>query len=394
MHNNGTKIVNDKIVNDQMVNDNTQIEPFDYIRLLSQVKQRVRMAQQRAIYSANDEMLRMYWDVGHLLSDAQKQTGWGNGALKRLSVDMRNDYPKIKGFSVRNCQCMIQFYNEYNQELTLPKEALPITQSPVAQLEKTNTQLSVAQLPKYNFTLPILHLPWTHNIILIQRVKDIKARYWYMVQSITNHWSKDFLADAIKQDYYKSHGALANNFDAALPQPEAEEVKSMLKDPYLFDMLTFKDKFDERDIELGLVKEVEKFLLEMGTGFAFMGRQYHLEVSGEDYYIDLLMYNTFMHRYMVIELKNTEFIPEYIGKLNFYCSAVDDILCREGDNKTIGLLLCRTKDKVKAEYALRDINKPIGVSDYELGNMLPKDIRSSLPSIEEIERDLSEPHEK
>ena len=370
--------------------DNTPIEHFDYMRLLSQVKLRVRLAQQRAIYSANDEMLRMYWDIGHLLSEAQKQIGWGNGALNRLSVDMRNDYPEIKGFSVRNCQCMIQFYNEYNQELTLPKDASPITQSSVAQLPRQKTQLSVAQLPKYNFTLPILHLPWTHNIILIQRVKDIKARYWYMVQTITNHWSKDYLADAIKQDYYKRHGALANNFDMALPQPEAEEVKSMLKDPYLFDMLTFKDKFDERDIELGLVKEVEKFLLEMGTGFAFMGRQFHLEVSGEDYYIDLLMYNTFMHRYMVIELKNTEFIPEYIGKLNFYCSAVDDILCREGDNKTIGLLLCRTKDKIKAEYALRDINKPIGVSDYELGNMLPKDIRSSLPSIEDIERDLSE----
>ena len=373
--------------------DKTSIEHFDYMRLLSQVKLRVRLAQQRAIYSANDEMLRMYWDIGHLLSEAQKQIGWGNGALNRLSVDMRNDYPEIKGFSVRNCQCMIQFYNEYNQELTLPKDASPITQSSVAQLLRQKTQLSVAQLPKYNFTLPILHLPWTHNIILIQRVKDIKARYWYMVQTITNHWSKDYLADAIKQDYYKRHGALANNFDMALPQPEAEEVKSMLKDPYLFDMLTFKDKFDERDIELGLVKEVEKFLLEMGTGFAFMGRQFHLEVSGEDYYIDLLMYNTFMHRYMVIELKNTEFIPEYIGKLNFYCSAVDDILCREGDNKTIGLLLCRTKDKIKAEYALRDINKPIGVSDYELGNMLPKDFRSSLPSIEDIERDLSEQKE-
>ena len=369
------------------------IEPFDYLHLLAQVKQRVRLAQQRAIYSANDEMLRMFWDVGHLLSDAQKQIGWGNGALKRLSEDMRHDYPEIKGFSVRNCQCMIQFYNEYNQELTLPKDASPITQSPIAQLERTNTQSSIAQLPKYNFTLPVLHLPWGHNIILIQRVKDVKARYWYMVQTITNHWTQDYLIDAIKQDYYKRHGALANNFDVALPQPEAEEVKSMLKDPYLFDMLTFKNKFDERDIELGLVREVEKFLLEMGTGFAFMGRQYHLEVSGDDYYIDLLMYNTFMHRYMVIELKNTEFLPEYIGKLNFYCSAVDDILCREGDNKTIGLLLCRTKDKIKAEYALRDINKPIGVSDYELGNMLPNDLRSSLPSIEDIERDLSEPTE-
>ena len=373
--------------------DRTSIEHFDYIRLLSQVKQRVRLAQQRAVYAANDEMLRMYWDIGHLLSEAQKQIGWGNGALKRLSADMHNDYPVIKGFSVRNCQCMIQFYNEYNQELTLPKDDLPNTQSPIAQLEETKTQSSIAQLPKYNFTLPVLHLPWGHNIVLIQRVKDIKARYWYMVQSITNHWTQDYLIDAIKQDYYKRHGALANNFDVALPQPEAEEVKSMLKDPYLFDMLTFKDKFDERDIELGLVKEVEKFLLEMGTGFAFMGRQYHLEVSGDDYYIDLLMYNTFMHRDMVIELKNTEFMPEYIGKLNFYCSAVDDTLCREGDNKTIGLLLCRTKDKIKAEYALRDINKPIGVSDYELGNLLPKDIRSSLPSIEDIERDLSEPTE-
>ena len=371
-----------------------QTERFDYLRLLARVKKRVQLAQQRAIYSANDEMLRMYWDVGHILSDAQKQIGWGNGALKRLSADMLNDYPEIKGFSVRNCQCMIQFYEEYNQELTLPKDSNLIAQLPIAQLEKANTQPAVAQLPKYNFSLPIIHLPWTHNIILIQRVKDIQARYWYMVQSITNHWSKDFLIDAIKMDYYKQHGALANNFDVALPQPEAEEVKSMLKDPYLFDMLTFTEKFDERDIELGLVREVEKFLLEMGTGFAFMGRQYHLEVSGDDYYIDLLMYNTFMHRYMVIELKNTEFIPEYIGKLNFYCSAVDNILCREGDNKTIGLLLCRTKDKIKAEYALRDINKPIGVSDYELGNVLPKDMRSSLPSIEDIERDLSDPVEK
>lgn len=366
------------------------IEQFDYLRLLTQVKRRVQIAQQRAVYSANDEMLRMYWDVGRLLSEAQSQIGWGSGALKRLSADMRNDYPEIKGFSVRNCQCIIQFYNEYNEELTQPKDSKLIAQLPIAQLEKQNTQSAIAQLPRYNFSLPVTHLPWTHNIILIQRVKDIKARYWYMIQSITNHWTQDFLVDAIKQDYYKQHGALANNFDLALPQSEAEEVKAMLKDPYLFDMLTFKDKFDERDIELGLVKEVEKFLLEMGTGFAFMGRQYHLEVSGDDYYIDLLMYNTFMHRYMVIELKNTEFIPEYIGKLNFYCSAVDDILCREGDSKTIGLLLCRTKDKIKAEYALRDISKPIGVSDYELGNALPADLRSSLPSVEDIERDLSE----
>ena len=193
-----------------------------------------------------------------------------------------------------------------------------------------------------------------------------------------------------KSLYYGKHGALANNFDTTLPATEAIEVKSLLKDPYIFDMLTFTDQYDERDIEIGLIKHIEKFLVEMGAGFAFMGRQYHIEVSGDDYYIDMLMYNTFMHRYLVIELKATDFMPEYIGKLNFYCSAIDDTLCREGDNKTIGLLLCKTKDRIKAEYALRDIQKPIGVSDYELGQALPKDFRSSLPSIEEIEKGLNE----
>ena len=249
-------------------------------------------------------------------------------------------------------------------------------------------QPPVAQLGKYNFTLPIKHLNWTHNLIIMQQVKDIRARYWYMMQSITSHWSKRYLQEAIKLDDYSKHGALANNFTETLPVPEANDVKSILKDPYIFDMLTFTDQYNERDVEIGLVKHVEKFLVEMGAGFAFMGRQYHIEVSGDDYYIDILMYNAFLHRYLVIELKDTEFMPEYIGKLNFYCSAVDDILCREGDNRTIGLLLCKSKDRIKAEYALRDIQKPIGISDYELGQALPKDFRGSLPTVEEIEKEL------
>ena len=222
----------------------------------------------------------------------------------------------------------------------------------------------------------------------LAQVKDIRARYWYMIQCITNHWTIRYLQEAIKLDDYGKHGALANNFTSTLPTPEANEVQSMLKDPYIFDMLTFTDQYNERDVEIGLVKHMEKFLIEMGAGFAFMGRQYHLEVSGDDYYIDMLMYNTFLHRYMVIELKDTEFRPEHIGKLNFYCSAVDDLLCREGDNPTIGLLLCKTKDRIKAEYALRDIQKPIGISDYELGQALPKDFRGSLPTIEEIENEV------
>ena len=373
-----------------------------YNTLLRHIKQRVAQAQQRAIYSANEEMLRMYWDIGEMLTKSQLADGWGQKTLERLSVDLKNEFPAIKGFSVRNMQCMMQFYNEYNSELTMVKKVEnPITQSAIAQLNKnaetdnyTITQSSIAQLPTYNFELPIKHLSWTHNIVLIQKIKDIRARYWYMVQCIKSNWKVDYLKEVISRDDYGKHGALANNFSETLPSNEAHEVTSMLKDPYIFDMLTFTEEYNERDVEIGLVKHVEQFLVEMGAGFGFMGRQYHIEVSGDDYYIDLLMYNSFMHRYMVVELKNTDFKPEYIGKLNFYCSAVDDILCREGDHRTIGLLLCKTKDKVKAEYALRDIVKPIGISDYELGQVLPNDFRGSLPTIEEIESEFEERSEE
>ena len=343
---------------------------FNYAILLKQVKTRVALAQKKAIYAANEEMLTMYWDIGKLLFESQKLIGWGNNALEQLSNDLKNDYPKVKGFSPRNCRCMIQFYKEYNQELT-------IWQQPVAKLEVSN------------LILPVKQLSWSHNVILMQKVKDLKARYWYMIQCLKNGWGRNFLVEAINQDYYNIHGALANNFDATLPEIQAKQVKETLKDPYIFDMLTFTDEYDERDVELGLIKHIEKFLLQMGAGFAFMGRQYRIEVSGKDFYIDILMYNAFMHRYLVVELKRGEFQPEYIGKLNFYCSAVDDILCREGDNQTIGLLLCQNKDRIMAEYALRDVHKPIGISDYELGRALPKDIKSGLPSIEELENKLS-----
>lgn len=344
---------------------------FNYAALLKQIKARVALAQKKAIYAANEEMLTMYWDIGKLLSESQKQIGWGRNALEQLSNDLKNDYPEIKGFSPRNCRCMIQFYKEYNQELT-------IWQQPVA-------KLGISDL-----ALPVKQLSWSHNVILMQKVKDLKARYWYMIQCLKNGWGRNFLIEAINQDYYNSYGALANNFDATLPEIQAKQVKEILKDPYIFDMLTFTDEYNERDVELGLINHIEKFLLQMGAGFAFMGRQYHIEVAERDFYIDILMYNVFMHRYLVVELKCGEFQPEYIGKLNFYCSAVDDVLCREGDNQTIGLLLCQNKDRIMAEYALRDVHKPIGISDYELAKALPKNISPGLPSIEELENRLSQ----
>lgn len=327
------------------------ISSSEYASLLKNVKKRILIAQQHAYYSANAELLRMYWDVGEMLFTSKTNDGWGKKTLQRLANDLRNEYTDIKGFSIRNMQCMMQFYNEYNKELTMCKmSASAFAQPSVAQLsQEINvdvqpiTQPSVAQLTNSNFSLPITHVSWSNNLVLMQKVKDIKARYWYMIQCISANWTRDYLKEAIELDYYKQHGALANNFQLTLPKPEAEEVRNSLKDPYLFDMVTFTDKYDERDVELGLVKHVEKFLMEMGAGFAFLGRQYHIEVAGDDYYLDMLMYNTFMHRYMVVELKVTEFKPEYVGKLNFYCSAVDDILCREGDNKTIGFFCVKRK---------------------------------------------------
>ena len=355
-----------------------------YKDLLGDIKTRVRQGQQRANLSANAEMLASYWDIGKMIHQRQQMEGWGKAVIPRLAKDLKNELAEVKGFSVRNIQVMIQFYNEYPfLDLTIGAKT--------AQLKlHSNAQLAVAYLNEVDNQWSIINLiSWTHHQILFQKIKDLPTRHWYMQQIISNGWTRDTLVDMIKSRLHERQGKAVNNFENTLPPLQSELAKQMLKDPYIFDFTTLATQYTEHELELELVKHVEKFLVELGAGFAFVGRQYHLEISDKDFYIDLLFYHLRMRCFIVIELKNGDFIPEYAGKMNFYCSAVDDILKHSTDQPTIGLILCKGKDKLFAEYALKDINKPIGISEYELLRTLPDNLKGSLPSIEEIEAELN-----
>ena len=368
-----------------------------YSNLLNDIKLRVRQGQLRVNISANAEMLATYWDVGKMIHERQQLEGWGAGVIPKLANDLKNELSEVKGFSVRNIQMMIQFYNEYSAVVEIGKPPVSqlesgtksITKPSVAKLEnkpKSITQPAVAQLTfKEKQVSLILNTGWSQHTILIQKVKDLPTRYWYMQQCINNGWSRDTLSDMIKSKLHERQGKSATNFDLTLPPADSQLAKEMLKDPYIFDFATLTTEFTERELENELIKYIEKFLVELGAGFAFVGRQYKLTVSDKDFYIDLLFYHLKMRSFVVIELKRGDFIPEYAGKMNFYCSAVDDILRHKDDNPTIGLILCQGKDRLFAEYSLKDINKPIGISEYELTRILPDNLKSSLPSIEEIE---------
>ena len=363
-----------------------------YPALLKEIKDRIRQAQLKAYLSANAEMVLMYWDVGRIIAERRSTEGWGAKIIQRLAQDIHNDLPEIKGFSERNLKRMFAFYNEYK---LLPIGPLPVAQlppspgspigpPPVAQLPPPDTAVTESKIEKF-----VLRLPWAHNVVLLG-VKNIAARLWYMTQTLEHGWSKDWLIEQIKHNAYASHGRAVTNFAAHLPTPQSALAQETIKNPYIFDFLTLADPFHERELETGLVAHVEKFLLQLGAGFAFVGRQYHMAVSEQDFYIDLLFYHLKLRCYVVIELKRGKFKPEYAGKMNFYCSVVDDQLRHAQDHPTIGLILCQTNDRVVAEYALRDMHKPIGISEYELTRALPENLKSSLPSVEEIEQRLEE----
>jgi len=368
-----------------------------YGKLLSDIKARIRQGQQRAAMSVNAELILTYWDVGRLIAERQAMDGWGAGVIPRLSVDLKNDLAEQKGYSERNIGRMIAFFREY-----------PILPPPVANLsaaEKTSNITaklqpdsilppSAAQLEKTevaDIVWPsILMVSWSHNVILLQKIKDLATRIWYARQAAELGWSRDVLTARIKSSLHERQGAAVTNFERTLPKIHAAIANGLLKDPFVFDFMTQEEPFHERELETGLLTHIEKFLLELGRGFAFVGRQYELTVSDREFYLDLLFYHLHLRCFVVVDLKKGEFKPEYAGKMNFYCSAVDAQVRHKHDAPTIGLILCQTKDRIIAEYSLRDIEKPIGVADYELTRALPEKLASSLPSIEDIEAELSQ----
>ena len=391
--------------------------------------------QVRMIASANADMLFHYWKVGHFILYLQKKEGWGSKVIDNLSKAIRSKYPDKKGYSRRNIFYMCQFASAYPLEvlkemdrvdgllktptvenvLSLTNELNQIVQQPVALIQATDnqsntiTQQSVAQLeeiPEMLSTIyhcdisqieevfkqsAIVRTNWASHVILLNSKLPLGECYWYITQAVANGWSRNVLQMQIETNLFTRQitAKKVSNFSARLPKPQSDLANYLMKDPYIFDMMGQTDKMAERDIERQLVSHITKYLLEMGSGFAFVAQQKHFEVGDSDFYADLILYNIQLHAYVVIELKATPFKPEYMGQLNFYINVVDDTLRGEHDNKTIGLLLCNGGDKVVAQYALSGYNQPIGVSDYQLSKAIPDNLKSALPTVEEVEEELS-----
>ena len=341
----------------------------DYSTFLVDIKNQIKLSQQKAFNAVNQEMILLYFTIGAMISKKQIELGWGAKVIDNISADILQEFPSMSGFSPRNLKRMVRFYKEYQDEF----EKVPLA---VAQMENLKGQPIVAQIS------------WTHNLILIEKIKDKELRYWYMVQTLQNGWSKDVLSLMIKSEVHKRAGNLVSNFKQILPPFESDLVQQSFKDPYIFDFLTITEPFREKELENSLIKHMEKFLIELGSGFAFVGRQYKLEIGDDEFYIDLLFYHLNLRCFVVVELKRGKFKPEYSGQVNFYCNAVDSVLAQKDDKPTIGLILCQEKNEIVAEYSLKNMSQPIGISEYQLTEVLPKEFESSLPTIEMIENEL------
>ncbi len=355
----------------------------DYSGLLGQIKDRIRQSQVRAVLSVNAELIRLYWDIGHILEGRQEREGYGKAVIPRLARDLLNELPEVKGFSERNLSRMIAFSRAYPEPAALLPQA--VAKPPSAE----DVPQEVGDLVGQDSLL--WSIPWGHHAVLMEKVKALDVRLWYMRQTLLHGWSRNILTLMIGSDAHARQGKAISNFPDRLPPPQSDLAVQTLKDPYIFDFLTLEEPFHERELETGLLQHLERFLLELGQGFAFVGRQYHLEVGDEDFYVDLLFYHLRLRCFVVIDLKKGAFKAEYAGKMNFYLNVVDDKLRNETDAPSIGLILCQDRNRVVAEYALRGMNKPIGVSEYELTRSLPRELQSSLPTIEALEAELAEP---
>jgi predicted nuclease of restriction endonuclease-like (RecB) superfamily len=363
--------------------------PADYAPLLADIKARVQSARVKAGLAANRELLALYWDIGRLILDRQRREGWGAKVIDRLALDLQRAFPGQQGFSPRNLKYMRAFAEAWPEtvivqqvgaQLAAPQKSKPpIMQVPLAQTVGSIVQRSVAQLP------------WRHHTILLDKLSSAEIRLWYAAKAVEHGWSGEVLALQIEAGLHERQGKAVTNFKTTLPPAQSDLAQGITKDPYLFDFLTLRDDANERAVEDGLVAHVEKFLLELGAGFALVGRQVHLEVGDQDFYLDLLFYHLKLRCFVVIDLKAREFTPEAAGKMNFYLSAVDDRFRQPGDQPSIGLILCRSKNRVIAEYALRDMTKPIGVAGYvtKLVESLPKALKGAVPSVAELEKGLT-----
>ena len=335
-----------------------ELEFKSYPHVLAELKQIVKQARQKAVFAANEQMLKLYWNIGQSVAQQAKENQWGAKIIEKLANDLRSEFPDMKGFSFRNVKYMRQFAEFYT----------------ISQFG----QQAVAQIP------------WGHHVLIIDKVKDQETALYYIYKTLENGWSRDVLSLQIKSALHLREGKAISNFEQTTLKENTDLISQTFKDPYVFDFLTMSEGFQEKDLENALTEHITKFLLELGAGFAFVGKQYHLEVGEQDFYVDLLFYNVKLHAYIVIELKKGNFKPEYAGQLNFYLSVIDDKLKTNLDQPTIGLLLCQDKNKVVAEYALKDINKPMGVSTYQITESIPENLKGSFPTIEEIENELTQ----
>jgi predicted nuclease of restriction endonuclease-like (RecB) superfamily len=360
--------------------------PAGYSTLLADLKARVRSAQLRAVVSVNRELILLYWDIGRIIAEAQKIKGYGKQVVERLADDLHEAFPKMEGFSPRNVWRMRAFYLAWTDETG--QKTLQATEK----LDPKILPQAVAELKMNGQNLPqaVAEIPWGHNVLLLEKISDPLLRLWYARKAIEHGWSRTVLTHHIETQLHKREGKAVTNFRRTLPPAQSDLAEQTLKDPYNFDFLMLQSEAHERDLELGLLDHIQKFLLEMGVGFAFVGRQYHMELGNQDYYMDLLFYHLRLRCYVVIDLKMKAFEPEFAGKMNFYLSAVDDRLRHTDDRPSIGLLLCKERDHVTVEYALRDLKKPIGVAKWQtkLVESLPRNLKGSLPTVEEIEAEL------